>query len=431
MHARVRSAIHDRFLGVLFGAAVGDALGIVTEFQSGAAADEYVRANMAAHGGRMSLLHWPGRAADGSVLAEEASRYHHNFWRQGDWSDDTDQHILIVQTLLNECAASDGALRVGTFARRFVAWLDHGFPEFGDTQGVGAGSSTKLSGSNPLTQAGDDASYTGLHSWAHPFFSACRRGSSNGSLMRTGILGAAHFFEADALERDARLASMATHGGPECAPACISACTVIAALVRDAVAAAGSADSVDGSHTCSNSVVEAAIALGEERGVAALLAAQGSLSADIDALCSALSRLPYDHQEYNMHGPAIRETVEAGAAFIAASFDPAPLRAALHPGSDLSALALDAAPIGFVYKTLAAGTWALTHTNSFADGIEALLRRGGDADINAAVAGALMGARFGLAGIPTQWRDALCHGEWLRELGTRLADRVCQRYQDS
>ena len=227
---------------------------------------------------------------------------------------------------------------------------------------------------------------------------------------------------------------MVTHGGPECAPACVAACTVIAALVGDAVAAAagaGSAADAAGGYTCSNSVVEAAIALGEERGVAALLAAQSSLGANIDGLCAALARLPPDRQAYNTHGPAIRETVEAEAAFIAASFDPAPLRAALHPDANLDALALDAVPIGFVYKTLAAGVWALTNTGSFADGIEALVRRGGDADTNAAVAGALMGARFGLAGIPVEWLDALCHGEWLRELGTRLADRVCQRYQDS
>ena len=82
MHARVRAVIHDRVLGVLFGAAVGDALGIATEFQSGADAGAFVRVNTAEHGGRLSLFDWPGRAADGSVLAEEASRHHHNFRRQ-------------------------------------------------------------------------------------------------------------------------------------------------------------------------------------------------------------------------------------------------------------------------------------------------------------------------------------------------------------
>jgi ADP-ribosylglycohydrolase len=174
----VAAAIHDRLLGVLFGAAVGDALGISTEFLSSAEADAFVTANIAAHGGSLSYKDWPGRLPDGTILPDASSRrLHHNQWTEADWSDDTDQHILIVQTFLDEGAATDGALRVSAFANRFVAWLDHGFPAFGDTHGVGSGNSTKMSGSNPLIRAGNDARLVGFHSWAHPFFSACRKGS--------------------------------------------------------------------------------------------------------------------------------------------------------------------------------------------------------------------------------------------------------------
>ncbi len=43
----------------------------------------------------------------------------------------------------------------------------------------------------------------------------------------------------------------------------------------------------------------------------------------------------------------------------------------------------------------------------FRFGVESVVRLGGDADTNGAVAGALLGARFGAASIPAEWVNTL------------------------
>jgi ADP-ribosyl-[dinitrogen reductase] hydrolase len=66
------------------------------------------------------------------------------------------------------------------------------------------------------------------------------------------------------------------------------------------------------------------------------------------------------------------------------------------------------------------GAWAAaSRAGSFASGVDAAIRGGGDTDTVAAIAGALLGARFGASGIPPQWRERI-HG-WP---GLRDADLV-------
>ena len=58
-------------------------------------------------------------------------------------------------------------------------------------------------------------------------------------------------------------------------------------------------------------------------------------------------------------------------------------------------------------KTLAAALWAYWHAGSFKEGILSIVNAGGDADTNAAVAGALLGAKYGYEGIPAPYRSSL------------------------
>lgn len=69
--------------------------------------------------------------------------------------------------------------------------------------------------------------------------------------------------------------------------------------------------------------------------------------------------------------------------------------------------------IGYTYTTVAAAFWAVYNTSSFEDGVVAVINEGGDADTNAAVAGALLGARFGFSGIPQRWVDGLAEARYL------------------
>lgn len=62
--------------------------------------------------------------------------------------------------------------------------------------------------------------------------------------------------------------------------------------------------------------------------------------------------------------------------------------------------------IGYTLKAMAVAFWALKNTN-FEDGILKIINEGGDADTNAAIAGSVLGAKYGFAAIPTRWVEEL------------------------
>ncbi len=66
---------------------------------------------------------------------------------------------------------------------------------------------------------------------------------------------------------------------------------------------------------------------------------------------------------------------------------------------------------GWVRHTLESAVWGLLTTNSFEEAVVQVANLGNDADTAASVAGALAGAAYGLAAIPSRWRAAL-GGQW-------------------
>ena len=63
--------------------------------------------------------------------------------------------------------------------------------------------------------------------------------------------------------------------------------------------------------------------------------------------------------------------------------------------------------IGYTLRTLAAALWCYFHSPDFRSGLVDVVNEGGDADTNAAVACAVLGAKFGLEGIPDYYLDNL------------------------
>ena len=76
--------------------------------------------------------------------------------------------------------------------------------------------------------------------------------------------------------------------------------------------------------------------------------------------------------------------------------------------------------IGFVLTALRVAFWAAMTAHSFEQAVVDAANLGGDADTNAAVTGALAGARFGAEAIPERWLEPLHDREHISGLATRL-----------
>jgi ADP-ribosyl-[dinitrogen reductase] hydrolase len=71
---------------------------------------------------------------------------------------------------------------------------------------------------------------------------------------------------------------------------------------------------------------------------------------------------------------------------------------------------------GWTVYTTRLALRALLDTEDFRSGVERVVSLAGDADTNGAVAGALLGARFGARAIPLSWLEALRRGDELLNL---------------
>ena len=104
----------------------------------------------------------------------------------------------------------------------------------------------------------------------------------------------------------------------------------------------------------------------------------------------------------------------------------------LARNEDINALELqDDNSVGYTLKTLAAGLWAYWHARSFKEGLLAVVRAGGDADTNAAVACAILGAKYGYDAIPTEYVDGLIYKKQLDDviLGIVGITKNCNTYK--
>ncbi|KAM0221456.1 hypothetical protein ACHAQD_005368 [Fusarium lateritium] len=75
---------------------------------------------------------------------------------------------------------------------------------------------------------------------------------------------------------------------------------------------------------------------------------------------------------------------------------------------------------GFVLGSLSLAIAALLDSRSLEDIVVDVVRIGHDTDTNAAIAGGLLGARDGVAGIPQRWRSILQFGDEFEEVALKL-----------
>ncbi|MBU1023172.1 ADP-ribosylglycohydrolase family protein, partial [bacterium] len=77
---------------------------------------------------------------------------------------------------------------------------------------------------------------------------------------------------------------------------------------------------------------------------------------------------------------------------------------------------------GYVLDTLRVALWAHSKFDNFEDALISVVNLGGDTDTNAAVTGALFGARFGKSGIPDRWLENLDQRERVENAAVNLLE---------
>lgn len=266
----------------------------------------------------------------------------------GQVTDDTQMAVCLARGL-----HAHGRLEVPDVAARYVAWMGEAFD-------VGNQTRSALG----RIQRGQGAWEAGLATWR----ASGRQAAGNGSLMRTAPLGVALAGAPAAVLLDAAIAdSMITHADPRCLLACAAFDAAIAAAVVAPGALTGGA------------LVEVART--------ALAAAAGRLTARWGTAVDA-------------EGMADAATIAAAHAALAQDLDAAeaPDPQLYGPELHLHRMA------GFVRVAFRLAFWHVVHTPRWQAAVVDVASRGGDADTNAAIVGALLGARDGLDAIPEAWR---------------------------
>lgn len=210
----------DRIKGVIYGNCIGDAIGLLTEFMTKSEAAEIYR-----HRGIVNKVKGYFSTSQNKIHLEYEMKNndsHRWRWETGDWTDDSDQMILILQSLLD----NKGKMVPLDFAKKMKYWSRRGFPELGDIGGMGIGSTTHRVLHHPdfLTDPHKAAEYV----WD----SSGRFVAPNGGVMRTSILGVHNFGDINAVIENTKAACKVTHADPRCIASCVAVTTAIAMMLQ-------------------------------------------------------------------------------------------------------------------------------------------------------------------------------------------------------
>ncbi|XP_070558795.1 microtubule-associated protein 1B-like [Ptychodera flava] len=197
----------DRLKGTIYGNCVGDAIGLLTEFMSKEEANS-----------------WYGDLHELELKDKErvGGQFHQSRWEIGDWTDDSDQMILILQSILDR----NGQVEGPDFAKKMRKWAREGFSELGDMGGMGIGMTTYNVINDPKFK--DNPHQVAEKVW----IDSGRFLAPNGAVMRTSILGIHQYQDIEKVINNTLEICKTTHADPRCAASCVAVTTAIAMMLN-------------------------------------------------------------------------------------------------------------------------------------------------------------------------------------------------------
>lgn len=205
--------------GCLYGGAIGDTMGLFTEFMTKDELKTRYSENQLSKPFDYKKRHTDLR--------------HRANWEIGDWTDDTDQTICILDTIV-EIMTDDVPKKENALALNISKWIEFGFKECGDKfGGIGVGSATKEWCVNTFKKR------VGV---LNPYFESVKvyitnekfpcNLQPNGAVMRTCIVGTWHYSNLSKVFDDAIWMCKITHASPKCVASCMFISGLVSYLVK-------------------------------------------------------------------------------------------------------------------------------------------------------------------------------------------------------
>jgi ADP-ribosylglycohydrolase len=336
-----KAEIIDRVKGMIYGQALGDAYGLATEFKTRQWVRENYKTVDLGKDIEVPVIPFPN-----FVVTDHNAR-----WEQGDWTDDTDQMICIMD-MYNAKKQVDKI----DFASRLYDWHKNGFPELGDQAGMGIGATIYKVLNHPYFKR-----------FPHEVAEAVTKetgSASNGALMRCCINSAFNITDKAKVEADTIECAKVTHTNPQV----LSSCVLMTTVLNDIL--------LHGKFYLDEAIAKA-LAQFENAELE-----QEQIKEEIDLFYKTIN-IPTSLKKYGFdYQPTI------GYVYIC-------LKAFLF-GAKVKLQSQKMAECFKYYMNL-------------------LIAQGGDADTNGAVCGAALGARMGYNNLPQDWLASMPNKSWLDE----------------
>ena len=337
----------DKYRGVIWGCAIADAIGLQFE------GCDYRRAKMLSDRG----IKFP-TAAEGMIRGVI----------KGDWTDDTDHMVLLLDSAYFD---EKNIMRVDNklFASKLVSWRYNGFPELGDSSGMGLGSLTaKLTSHHKYTLEPQIVALEVYKSLGgDPNSGKIDAPAPNGALMRIAPLALSEDYLDEVVEH-----CIVTHYDGRCVFSCVMQCDIIRHIIKY--------------HTIDEKNIhhfyEAAIGILDD-----------SFKHEVKEYYDlGMNATIGNHDKQGLIETNLFEALEVGQ---------------YGNRRDKNGYTLVA------FAIMLWGLRAAIAQHPFSSIIKTIISAGGDADTNAAIAGAVIGAYVGYSCLPKDWINGTPHKAWL------------------
>ncbi|KAK5581351.1 hypothetical protein RB653_001383 [Dictyostelium firmibasis] len=362
----------NNLLGMIYGNCLGDAYGLSTEFLNKEKIKEL-------YPKKDEFIEFPGYITN----------RHNSRWDKGDWTDDSDQMILIMQSFLNNKDSTDcNKIDPLEFSKLLKNWVENGFQELSDQCGMGLGQTV---GSVVFNQHfSENPTIVSKYVWLDHKKSM----AANGSLMRTSIISAMDFLNEKTVLENTIDCCRITHYDSRCIVSCIVFTHMLSTILKYQFNNNDNDDDEEDNHI---KILEDLVKKIDQNGLYESIA-----EFHFNSNKMVDENLKEDYlKQFNVYVRA----------------------------KEWDDLALDdSSSIGYVYKCLGSSILTIrkylqyykdkktidkTPSYLFRKVMDELIREGGDSDTNGAVAGALLGCIIGYSNLPKDMLLEMPNKSWL------------------